>query len=183
MSIDHRDRAHFDTYAAELAGSSRDRAMHPAIEHMVRQFFRALDDEDLDVDIVMSFFSNNPTVIMALDEPGDIWSGVVQVQELVETWAGQAEQTIPKIILVDRGRVSCHIVTFFFYDLENNPDQFTERHQVVVMDLDKDNRIEPQRLEFRYTNRKDKIHKGGPDLYDALAKEAEEDATVVDYLS
>lgn len=175
------DRVNFDEYIAELAGTSRDRAMRPAIEHMVRQFFRVTDDQDLNVNIVMSFFSNNPTVVMGLNEPGYIWYGAVEVQELVKSWVGLTRQTIPKIIIVDRGRIACHTVRFSFNDMVNNPDQFTESHDVVVMDLDKDNRIE--RLEYRSTTRKNKVHKGGPDLYDAFVKEVEEDAIDIDHLS
>ncbi|KAJ3958854.1 hypothetical protein N0V92_004555 [Colletotrichum tropicale] len=174
---DEYDRTMFEAYAAELAGSSHDRAMRPAIEQMVRQFFRAGDN--LNRDMMMSFFNDNPTVITALDGPGHIWAGAAEVKRWIESWGKDMERVVPKMIIVDRGSVVCHTVTFTF-NLEDS-EAFIESHGVVIMDLDKDNCIE--RLEYRETNREDKTHEGGRELFDSLVEEAENDAISVDYLS
>ncbi|KAI8292056.1 hypothetical protein K4K56_006337 [Colletotrichum sp. SAR 10_98] len=163
----------------KLAGSSQDRAMRPVIEQMVRQFFRACDNEEVDPDIILNFFNDNPTVVARLDRPGNIWIGTAEVKQWIEAWDQKEERTVPQSIIVDRGRVSCHTITFV---LETNDRmQFVEVHDVIIMDLDKNNRIE--RLEYRATTRKDTEHKGGPELLDALAEKAEKNAIDIDYLS
>ncbi|KAK1855238.1 hypothetical protein CCHR01_02140 [Colletotrichum chrysophilum] len=173
------DRADFDVYVAELAGSSHDRAMRPGIEQMVRQFFRATSGTKIDVDVAMSFFSDNPTAIEALKGLGEIYIGAAMLKKWIESWGEERAQTVQNIVVVDRGHVTCHVVTFIFDD--ENPEIFNEYHGVIIMDLDKGNRIE--RYESRATTREAKEHKGGIKRFDALVEEAEEDAITVDCLS
>ncbi|KAF3798045.1 hypothetical protein GCG54_00003948 [Colletotrichum gloeosporioides] len=174
MSIEY-NRTQFDEYAAELAGPSRDRPMRLAIEQMVRRFFHESDHKRWAK--VMEFFTNFPTVISHLGQPGSIFRGRAAAIDCLKVGAEAFERTVLHTIVVDRGRVTCHIINFHMDASED--DEFHEIDHIVVVDLDKTNRIE--RLEYRDTTRRIKKHKGGQQVLGALVSEAEQDAIAVDY--
>ncbi|KAF4809118.1 hypothetical protein CGCSCA5_v011750 [Colletotrichum siamense] len=153
--------------------------MRPAIEQMVRQFFCELDKDEKDIETVITFFSDDPTVIYGLREPGWIWAGLEEVKQCLGVWGEEKARTVPKIIVVDRGRVTCHVVAFEFET--DNFDSFKEIQKIVIFDLDANNRI--QRLEYRIIAGTNKERKGGRQVLDALITEIEGGAMVVDYLS
>ncbi|KAI8316628.1 hypothetical protein K4K61_003284 [Colletotrichum sp. SAR11_59] len=174
-----RVEQNFDDYAQELASASKDRLMRPAIEQMVRQYFRAADEKKWDT--IMEFFGTHPTFIGGLKEPGWIFRGRDDVLSHFKTWTSVIERTIPKIIIVDRGRVTCHLVAFY-----QNPDHvgsghFQEFHSVAIMDLDVKNRI--MRMEYRDIDEEITVYEGGKDDVEASAKEAVESIVRINYLS
>ncbi|KAF4835400.1 hypothetical protein CGCSCA4_v012644 [Colletotrichum siamense] len=155
--------------------------MRPAIEQMVRQFFRAIENDERDSDIIMDFFSDRPTMIISLKGPGWIWTGQKEVKQQFEIAieAHSGFRVLPKMIVVDRGHVTCHVVIFLFGT--GDFDSFTELQRISIFDLDKNNRI--QRLEYRDVAGTEKQRKGGRQVLDALITEIEEGALAVDYLS
>ncbi|KAI8263405.1 hypothetical protein K4K58_013005 [Colletotrichum sp. SAR11_239] len=174
MSIDY-NRTHFDEYAAELAGQSRDRPLRMAIEQMVRRFFHESDHKRWPK--VIEFFANFPTVISDLGQPGGIYRGRDAAIDCLKSEAEAIEQTVLHTIVVDRGRVTCHTIKFYMNSSED--EEFHESHHIVVVDLDKTNRIE--RLEYRDTIGVIKQHKGGQQVLNALMSKAKQNTIVVDY--
>ncbi|KAK2769957.1 hypothetical protein CKAH01_14893 [Colletotrichum kahawae] len=166
----------FDRYAAEMAGSSRDLSMRPAIEELVRKFFRDCDNNRLSE--IMELLSDNPAIVYFLYMPGFIHHGMDEALEAFTSWCSDdtVTRTVLQTIVVDRGRVTCHTISFSI--AAENGDFVHEAHQIAILDLDATYRIE--RLEYRETNRADKTHEGGRELFDALVKEAEKNAIAVE---
>lgn len=166
----------FDRYAAEMAGSSRDLSMRPAIEELVRKFFRDCDNNRLSE--IMELLSDNPAIVYFLYMPGFIHHGRDEALEAFTSWCSDdtVTRTVLQTIVVDRGRVTCHTISFSI--AAENGDFVHEAHQIAILDLDATYRIE--RLEYRETNRADKTHEGGRELFDALVKEAEKNAIAVE---
>ena len=102
-------------YAAELAGPSRDRPMRMAIEQMVRKFFHESDHKRWAK--VMEFFTNFPTVISDLDQPGGIYRGKAAAIDCLKLGAEAIERTVLRTIVVDRGRVTCHTINFYIISI------------------------------------------------------------------
>ncbi|EQB50720.1 hypothetical protein CGLO_09815 [Colletotrichum gloeosporioides Cg-14] len=176
---DEYHRQNFDDYAQELASVSKDRLMRPAIEQMVRQYFRAADEKKWD--IIMEFFGTHPTFIGGLKEPGWIFRGRDDVLNHFKTWTSVIERTIPKMIIVDRGRVTCHLVAFYQNPEHVESGHFQEFHSVAIMDLDVKNRI--MRMEYRDIDQEITVYEGGKSDVEASAKEAEKSIVRINYLS
>ncbi|KAJ5001812.1 hypothetical protein K4K48_000921 [Colletotrichum sp. SAR 10_66] len=175
----HHSPDQFDEYAAELAGQSRDRVMRPAIEQMVRKFLHAIQEDGRAAGTILDFFGDNPTVIYGLKEPGWIWTGREEMEQCFGGSGKREFRIVPKIIVVDRSRVTCHVVNFEFD--AGDFDSFKEIQRIIVFDLDKNNRIE--RLEYRDVAGTTQKRKGGRKVLEALAAEIEKGAVAVDYLS
>ncbi|KZL84403.1 hypothetical protein CI238_06813 [Colletotrichum incanum] len=165
------------TFAAEVNGEVHDRPLRRAIDSKIRDFFLCFDTADWDG--VEEHLSPNAKLIDKLVDPGHIHTGNDSIIDWLTLERGVSQHTIHHLLLVDRGRVTCYVSTFWTnkHDLIDQCDdkpQFGEERDVYIIDLDDQQQI--KRIERRANDSKILEHDGDLVAMENAAAEAEKHA-------
>lgn len=150
------ERKEFCAWASEITRESSDRPVRPYIEQRIRSFFYAIDHKRWEE--VKEHLSPDVRMINDLDDPESVTHKRRRVVDhFKDTLSDNFTRTVPRIIIVDRGRVTCQNNVFrAFPDNPTAPqdeaefDQFTAKDHVVIIDLDDNYFI--KRIETRFTD-------------------------------
>ncbi|KAF9870913.1 hypothetical protein CkaCkLH20_11585 [Colletotrichum karsti] len=148
--MDYYDTAsEIEAFLDEVTGPSRDRASRYAIELKVRAMFEDIDSRRWRR--VRRCFNKDARVIKALAHPSqiidrDLDEVIRWFDSLYHNAHGEAvhHAIVPTLVLVDRGRVTCHL-TNFWAELPAEDilkfEYFTQYHEIIVLDLDENHKI------------------------------------------
>ncbi|KAF6824819.1 hypothetical protein CMUS01_10087 [Colletotrichum musicola] len=99
-----------------------------------------------------------------------------------ESYSGFLVRTVPRLIIVDRGRVTSHNTEFEACLVDEDEDeievcQLTETAEVAIVDLDDEYRV--KRIEFFKTDEEKLTHDGGLEEFYAKVEKAKSEAAKV----
>ncbi|CCF36532.1 hypothetical protein CH063_08078 [Colletotrichum higginsianum] len=160
-------------FADEINGELRDRALRGAIEGKIRHFFDCVDKKNWPG--VQEHLRPDVKLLLRLRGPGDIYRNQHYVVEQLKREVASGQTTVHKLLLVDRGRVTCYAATFWMARVkaEQTP-YFFESHQVFVIDLDDRHQI--KRIDIRDNTDDVMQHDGDKDKMEIAIEETKTDA-------
>lgn len=175
----HPTTEDFSRFVSEVSGPSRDLPIRAALSERAISLVKEFDQGE--TALMTDWFADNITLIIGLDEAGKIFKGKKEVMkcynrdEFEAFYPGDFE-SVPILVVVDRGRITCHMKRFIS---DHNFGNVKEETFLVILDLNKQNCIE--RVEYRLLERKEVDGKAGRDQVKALVEEAKERAVNVNH--
>lgn len=178
MSTDRDDLEHF---TAEVNGEVSDRPMRSVIDTRIRSFYTAIDTGDWDA--AKGYLREDAKLVESLDRPGSIYNGADSVIQYYENNQGEHENTVVKLLVVDRGRATCYLEAFWLWTVYTSgvapkaESEFKRARMVCIFDVDEKYLI--RRIEIRETDQ-ETITTGGSlkEMRDAV-KESRKDVVVM----
>lgn len=174
----------FSAWASEVTGESSDRPVRPYIEQRIRALFDAMDHKRWDE--FAAYLSPDVKMICELGGPETVWHMRKNVVDRLRNCLSDCFiRTVPRLIIVDRGRVTSYNTEFeacpvgpTAHDEDFEIYQFTEMAEVAIMDLDDEYRV--KRMEFFKTDEKKFTYEGDLEyLYSEVDKAKEAAARVI----
>ncbi|KAF4809096.1 hypothetical protein CGCSCA5_v011749 [Colletotrichum siamense] len=168
----------FQVFADELTGDSRDRPLRYEIENKISVFFDDINEKRWTS--VKSYFNDDARVIFGFRSPNQIIDKDVDlvIERIREKTDGMRRVTVPTLVLVDRGRVTCFLTNLWIEIDERDDDAtldlveadtlFGEMHEVAIIDLDDEYKF--KRVEFRTTTRQETRQRGTVEDFDYLVR-------------
>ncbi|TQN64865.1 hypothetical protein CSHISOI_10565 [Colletotrichum shisoi] len=154
-------------------GNLRDRALRGAIKSKILHFFDCMDKEDWEG--VGRHLRSDARLFYKLCTPGDIHSGIESILSQLMEGTISGQKTVQKLLLVDRGRVTCYVAQFWMQTVEDGEDPFSSESRLVfVIDLDEQQQI--RRIEIRDDENEDLVHEGDEFMMGRVVEAAEKDA-------
>ncbi|KAE9568724.1 hypothetical protein CGMCC3_g15142 [Colletotrichum fructicola] len=103
----------FQVFADELTGDSRDRPLRYEIENKISIFFDDINEKRWTS--VKSYFNDDARVIFGFRCPNQIIDKDVDlvIERIREKTDGMRRVTVPTLVLVDRGRVTCFLTNLW----------------------------------------------------------------------
>ncbi|KAF5510412.1 hypothetical protein CGCS363_v002103 [Colletotrichum siamense] len=170
--------ARFQVFADELTADSRDRPLRYEIENKISVFFDDINEKRWTS--VKSYFNDDARVIFGFRSPNQIIDKDVDlvIERIREKTDGMRRVTVPTLVLVDRGRVTCFLTNLWIeiddrdddatLDLVEADTLFGEMHEVAIIDLDDEYKF--KRVEFRTTTRQEIRQRGTVEDFDYLVR-------------
>ncbi|KAK2005655.1 hypothetical protein LZ32DRAFT_545625 [Colletotrichum eremochloae] len=170
------DWHNYSAFATEVGIELRDLPLRAAIDDMIRHFFECFDRADWD-GMREHLSLDGAKLIDSEDDPATMHTYTNSVVDFFEGYHTHYDQiTAHHLLLVDRGRVTCHVSHFALMD----GSQFSEERTVYIIDLDGEANI--KRIELRaQKNKKVLSHDGGLRAMRAAAAKAEKNAVKMDH--
>ncbi|KAI8263404.1 hypothetical protein K4K58_013004 [Colletotrichum sp. SAR11_239] len=168
----------FQVFADELTGDSRDRPLRYEIENKISIFFDDINEKRWTS--VKSYFNDDARVIFGFRSPNQIVNKDVDlvIERIREKTDGMRRVTVPTLVLVDRGRVTCFLTNLWIeiddrdddatLDLVEADTLFGEMHEVAIIDLDDEYKF--KRVEFRTTTRQETRQRGTLEDFEYLVR-------------
>ncbi|EQB50721.1 hypothetical protein CGLO_09816 [Colletotrichum gloeosporioides Cg-14] len=168
----------FQVFADELTGDSRDRPLRYEIKNTISIFFDDINEKRWTS--VKSYFNDDARVIFGFRSPNQIIDKDVDlvIERIREKTDGMRRVTVPTLVFVDRGRVTCFLTNLWIEIDERDDDAtldlveadalFGEMHEVAIIDLDDEYKF--KRVEFRTTTRQETRQRGTVEDFDYLVQ-------------
>ncbi|KAH0436402.1 hypothetical protein CcaCcLH18_04422 [Colletotrichum camelliae] len=168
----------FQVFADELTGDSRDRPLRYELENKISTFFDDINEKRWA--IVKSYFNEDARVIFGFNNPNLIVDKDVDkvITRIREKGYGMRRVTVPTLVLVDRGRITCFLTNVWIETDEKDDDEtpdiaeadarFGEQHEVAIIDLDDEYKF--KRVEFRSTTRQETRQRGTMEDFNYLVQ-------------